>query len=157
MKTCCICKVAKPSHAFGKNLRAADGLQYRCKECHRVEVRMWQRENREKHNADVNEFHRSARGKAYLIRRNLQWRAMNPDKFRASKLLHSAIRNGTIKRRPCVTCGAAKADGHHEDYKKPLEVIWYCRKHHRERHLVLAEDCRRAAYWSGAAYFQETA
>ena len=27
---------------------------------------------------------------------------------------------------------------HHEDYSKPLEVMWLCKKHHGERHRKYA-------------------
>jgi len=37
---------------------------------------------------------------------------------------------GKTIRKPCQICGVLKVDGHHPDYKKPLEVIWLCRKHH---------------------------
>ncbi len=42
---------------------------------------------------------------------------------------------------PCERCGSPKVHGHHEDYSKPLEVMWLCTKHHGERHREL----RRAA------------
>lgn len=40
---------------------------------------------------------------------------------------------GTLKRQPCEVCGR-KGEAHHEDYKKPLEIIWLCHKHHGEKH-----------------------
>jgi len=45
----------------------------------------------------------------------------------------SAIRDGRIQRQSCGVCGA-KAQAHHEDYSKPLEVAWFCTKHHGEQH-----------------------
>ena len=35
----------------------------------------------------------------------------------------------------CEVCGAVEnVDGHHDDYTRPLEVRWLCRKHHRAFH-----------------------
>jgi len=46
----------------------------------------------------------------------------------------AAIADGTLTRQPCETCGAVPADAHHEDYDKPLEVVWLCRSHHKQLH-----------------------
>lgn len=48
--------------------------------------------------------------------------------------LNYAVKIGKVTKSPCVICGDEKSQGHHEDYSKPLEVIWLCRKHHIERH-----------------------
>lgn len=49
-----------------------------------------------------------------------------------------ALKSGLLGRQPCVVCGSTKnIDGHHEDYSKPLEVTWLCRKHHKIRHAEL--------------------
>lgn len=45
-----------------------------------------------------------------------------------------ALCAGTLVRQPCEVCGAAKVEGHHEDYSKPLQVEWLCHRHHVERH-----------------------
>lgn len=63
-----------------------------------------------------------------------KWNAANPDKRRAQKLVESALRNGTMARQPCERCGDPKAHAHHEDYTKPLEVVWLCPRHHKARH-----------------------
>ena len=49
--------------------------------------------------------------------------------------LTAAIAKGRIKRQPCCVCGDPKSEGHHEDYTKPLDVIWLCAKHHSEAHM----------------------
>lgn len=45
--------------------------------------------------------------------------------------LNVYVKRGSIKKQPCEVCGAAQTlEAHHEDYDKPLEVKWLCRKHH---------------------------
>jgi hypothetical protein len=57
---------------------------------------------------------------------------------KAQKIVRSAIRKGTLTRQPCSVCGTTEnVDGHHEDYDRPLDVTWLCRKHHRLRHTRL--------------------
>lgn len=41
-------------------------------------------------------------------------------------------------RRPCESCGADRADRHHEDYDKPLDIIWLCRRCHIKRHVEIS-------------------
>lgn len=43
-------------------------------------------------------------------------------------------RRGKIQQEPCKQCGNEHSQMHHEDYSKPLEVIWLCRKCHLELH-----------------------
>jgi hypothetical protein len=64
-----------------------------------------------------------------------RWRENNKEKTAAHILLNSAIRNGSIKRKPCIVCGVQKTVAHHRDYTKPLKVIWYCQKHHMREHF----------------------
>ena len=54
----------------------------------------------------------------------------------ARKLAYSAIRNGSIVRQPCQQCGAVKAQMHHPDYSKPLDVIWLCPTCHGRVHRL---------------------
>lgn len=65
-----------------------------------------------------------------------EWRASYktrfPERVRAREMVTSRIKRGTMERLPCAVCGELKSEAHHEDYAKPLEVIWLCRKHHRE-------------------------
>lgn len=62
----------------------------------------------------------------------LDWKRRNPEKYKAQKMVFTALRNGSLKRYPCDVCGNPKSEAHHEDYTKPLEVDWYCKKHHGE-------------------------
>ncbi len=40
---------------------------------------------------------------------------------------------GLLEPQPCVVCGDP-AEGHHEDYGRPLDLTWLCRLHHSWRH-----------------------
>lgn len=53
---------------------------------------------------------------------------------RAGHEVEWAIATGRLVRQPCEKCGATKVDAHHDDYSKPLDVRWLCRKHHLEHH-----------------------
>lgn len=48
--------------------------------------------------------------------------------------LRHAVDRMKIIKKPCEICGDIKVEGHHKDYTKPLDVIWLCRKHHKELH-----------------------
>jgi hypothetical protein len=44
------------------------------------------------------------------------------------------LRRGKLHPQPCVDCGAAEVEMHHEDYDQPLMVTWVCRSCHLARH-----------------------
>lgn len=55
---------------------------------------------------------------------------------RCRNLFYRAIEKGEIKKPDtCEICGnKKKLDGHHDDYSKPYEVKWLCRKCHKRVH-----------------------
>jgi transposase-like protein len=63
---------------------------------------------------------------------------------RANGLVGAAVRRGELIRQPCEVCGDKKSDAHHEDYSKPLDVRWLCRKHHRQRHKEIGDPLMTA-------------
>lgn len=60
----------------------------------------------------------------------------HPERVAAHRALQREVRAGRIMRQPCIHCGE-KARAHHDDYAKPLDVIWLCPAHHGERHRLL--------------------
>lgn len=86
---------------------------------------------------------RASRGGAAA--HNQVWEASNTDKVKAHKTVENAVVAGRLRRSPCVVCGE-KAHAHHEDYSKPLRVIWLCAAHHKDRHAAL--DLGVAEDWS---------
>lgn len=63
-----------------------------------------------------------------------------PEKKAALSVMWAAINRGELEQKPCEVCGKEKAEGHHDDYSKPLDVIWLCSKHHAERHVQLRRE-----------------
>jgi len=62
-----------------------------------------------------------------------------PEKHKAHQAVKRALRNGTLVKSPC-SCGVEEVVAHHEDYSKPLEVIWICRKCHTKLHVKRKND-----------------
>ena len=55
-------------------------------------------------------------------------------KFEARAKVTNSLKVGTLSRLPCEVCGVLKAQAHHDDYSKPLDVRWLCRDHHSAFH-----------------------
>lgn len=57
-------------------------------------------------------------------------------KKEAKKIYGEALRKGDLKRpKKCSACGIeTRIDGHHDDYLKPLFVMWLCQSCHHARH-----------------------
>lgn len=84
------------------------GVSRYCRKCHAAHMRT----NRPRHSELTEEQRKKANARAYV---------------------NQYIRRGKIKKQPCEVCGEP-AQMHHDDYSKPLEVRWFCRKHHLELH-----------------------
>ena len=71
--------------------------------------------------------------------KNQIWREQHPEKNSAHKAVAYALARGRIERKPCERCGKhGRVHAHHDDYSRPLDVMWLCPNHHRERHRELA-------------------
>jgi len=64
------------------------------------------------------------------------WIIHHPKEVNASRILRKAIEKGKIiKPLFCSSCDKkTKLVGHHEEYDKPLEVIWLCQSCHKIVH-----------------------
>jgi len=58
----------------------------------------------------------------------------NTVKRAAHIIVGNAVRDGRLIKEPCEKCGKGKAQAHHDDYEKALEVRWLCVKCHAEHH-----------------------
>jgi hypothetical protein len=58
---------------------------------------------------------------------------------RAAYLLRLAVSRGDLIRGECAQKSGdcrGSIHGHHEDYDRPLEVVWLCARHHRQLHTA---------------------
>lgn len=55
-------------------------------------------------------------------------------RVKARSAVNHAVRDGRLLRLPCRLCGEEKTEGHHEDYSKPLDVVWLCKPDHHKVH-----------------------
>lgn len=110
----------------------ADGLLGKCKECTKADST---RRRNEKH-AEVcaydRERARRPERKAKTLAYQVAMRKRSPEKYAARSAVSNAVRDGKLKKSPCVHCGDPRAQAHHNDYSKPLDVVWVCFKCHRE-------------------------
>lgn len=135
-------KVGEPAPCRGCGLLMAVSAymvkhgKYRCGKCLSRAATDWARRNRSKKRAANNAYH--SRISAKRAGRTAAYRQNHPDRKAAHQAVQTAIRNGTMVRQPCA-CGAGRAHAHHDDYSRPLDVVWLCHRHHMERHAMLAE------------------
>jgi len=139
-KECFKCGVLKPPTDFYRHGAMRDRRLNKCKECTKADVAANYRKRREYYAQYERErFQRPERKKA-CIQYQRKRRAKNPAKYKAHYLVGNAIRDGRLVRQPCRVCGDPKAQAHHHDYSKPLDVEWLCRKHHLEAHGKVAYE-----------------
>jgi len=140
MKTCFKCKTEKPLTEFYKHSRMADGHVNKCKECNKNDVTANRNKNIEKFRAYDRERGKIPERIKANTEINRAWRAEDVRRSAAHVAVARAIRNGGLFRLPCIRCGEKKSVAHHEDYNKPLKVMWLCQPCHKQRHKELKEE-----------------
>lgn len=66
-----------------------------------------------------------------------EWRKRNGEKTKAWSAVGNALFKGEIEKPPyCELCGSfdMKIHAHHDDYSKPLDVLWLCHDCHMSLH-----------------------
>ena len=139
-KTCFKCKIEKPLDAFYKHPEMADGHLGKCKECAKKDVTANRAENIMYYRTYDSARSKEGQRLAELTVRCKNYRKKNPRKYAAHTLLNSAIQCRRIFRMACEVCGKEKSHAHHENYDKPLEVVWLCAVHHSLRHKEMRQQ-----------------
>jgi hypothetical protein len=157
MKACFKCGLVKPLNEYYRHPAMGDGRLGKCKECAKKDANRHRSENLEdvqaydrmrgqdpKRKANVKKrYHEIYAGSDIVKKYHQKWLDNNKEKRSAHIVVGNAVKRGDLIRKPCERCGKVKGvHGHHEDYSKPLEVIWLCKKHHGERHREINEQQR---------------
>lgn len=161
-KKCFKCGEVKPLTEFYAHKQMADGHLNKCKECTKKYINEYRAENLEAVNAydsaryrgffvhkrsasrpmcvtDIPHLPRSARGELTEAER--------AQRKSATVAVNNAVRDGRlVKPVLCSRCdepamGRQRIEAHHEDYAKPLDVVWLCTGCHKlaDRERVLRE------------------
>lgn len=129
-----------PASNFYSHSGTRDRLRPKCKDCLTVEAIAWQRRNPLVVRAIQQRSELRPERKAAHAQRERNRRIRNPEKVRAVAVVNHGIRDGVLARQPCYKCDTSPAEAHHEDYKRPLDLVWACKPHHVE-----LDKARRAA------------
>lgn len=151
MKRCFKCGETKPLDDFYKHKMMADGHLGKCKDCSKSDAKLyreakldycraydaWRYENDPRAKERNKRYSQTERGKETIRLNKKKWMANNPDKRAAHVILNNAVRGGRVhKPSHCSVCGNDHKiiHGHHDDYAKPLDVVWCCPSCHKNIH-----------------------
>lgn len=144
MKPCRVCRTVYP--ATPHQIKKSDFL---CVPCRRETARIWRKKRKDDGRPVISsklprEWHRQYEKDYYSdpenrkrIAAHMRRYAKDPrlrQKHKARWITNRAIKSGVLLKAPCVSCGESKSEAHHEDYSKPLEVLWLCRTCHMSVH-----------------------
>jgi hypothetical protein len=119
-KRCPRCEQTKPAAAFGACVRyGRPKLFAYCLDC----TAAYHRDRR-------TDPAKAARDAAHLTASI----ARHPERRKARLVVRRARLAGRIQPAPCYAAGAdcrGPIEAHHADYRRPLDVVWTCRHHHR--------------------------
>lgn len=134
-----------------------DGRASSCKSCqaiYRTTENSKQAQDKFYHSPAKKRYAQSEVGKAAALRGTKKWQAANPIKIIAHGILNRAIAKGEVVREPCRVCDTThNVWGHHEDYTKPLDVLWLCPTHHKALHRHQNEVMKQVMVLITASYF----
>lgn len=135
-KKCFKCKQTKDISLFYAHPKMADKHFGKCKLCTKRDVK--NRYNDPEGYLKVIRYELKRKSTLHRKQKTLLYqrksRIVNKHKWKIWNLINYLKQTGKLKSQPCVKCGNIKTEAHHPDYRKPLYVIWLCRKHHRETH-----------------------
>ena len=136
MKECFKCRETKPLSKFYRHPQMGDGHLNKCMDCAKRDVRVHRIVSERPREYDRERFKNNKERRVATAKRSELARKKDPIAYRARYALSNAVRDGRIKKaEKCTVCGqTVRLHGHHDDYSKPLDVVWLCAKCHHGRH-----------------------
>ena len=138
-KRCKDCQEVKGAAEF--HLSSKGGLRARCKPCMNAYNRAhskgtdYRSEEYRAFNRDRKRRYVVGSGKEVTYRLSRRYVATHPERKRAWAAVSRAVAKGTLVRPELCACGRpGLVEAHHDDYSKPLDVLWLCTVCHKARH-----------------------
>lgn len=149
-KQCRCCGEIKNIDMFYVHKGMKSGRLNKCKDCKKSYGKEYllNEENRQRRLDFFRNYSRTEKGKQVQKRAKKKWfstergaKYRERDNGRTKSLgrdkVYRLVRR--LEKQPCERCGRIDfVHAHHDDYSKPLDVIWLCPVHHKERHKELA-------------------
>ncbi|KAB2919922.1 MAG: hypothetical protein F9K29_03420 [Hyphomicrobiaceae bacterium] len=140
-----ICKACDAARARKHYWHDVDATRLRRREIRNADLhryRGYRRASRLRHlereRARCREYARSERGRAVNRLAVARWQSANPEKVAASRELRRAVQRGVVRKPTvCEILDCTRAGilhGHHQDYRRPRDVVFACSRHHEEIH-----------------------
>lgn len=117
-----VCRTCKTNKEFSNFSFRKDTQKYRkeCKFCR---------------NQKQQKYSKTESGKLVQYKADQERNIKFAGRRKARSMISYAIKTGKIKPLLCFVCGDL-AEAHHPDYSRPLDVVWLCKTHHKDAHLI---------------------
>ena len=132
---CSKCKEDKPKTEFFKDRSLSRSYGYHCKKCRSGYQKEYNKKNRARFSERDKKYYQD--NKAHKQKVHRKYRDANRIKRIAHKKVEVALLSGKLTRPKVCSqskCRNKHVEAHHDDYRKPLEIRWLCRKCHARHH-----------------------
>jgi len=135
-KVCFKCGISKTINDFYKHSAMSDGRLGKCKECTKKDVSEHRMANLDRIRAYDRERAKLPHRALLAAKQCKKWRKEDKRRLQCHNAVARALRKGTLIHKACEWFGCTRQDSlaHHESYDRPLEVVFYCQPHHKQRH-----------------------
>ena len=104
------------------------------RESHPEVIAEYLHKNKERHSEYRKKWVATTKGAASKRACTKRQRKKFPLETMARQIVYFAVKGGALTPGPCERCDKSPAQAHHEDYSKPLDVVWLCPPCHAQRH-----------------------